>query len=241
VRSDDGEIDCPDSCSSTPTKGSTVTLTASPDEGYALDRWEGCDSASESECAVTLDEPRAVTAVFAAVPGTVTLTVAVAARGAEGASVGGTVTSDDGTIDCRTTCSGEFEAGTSVGLTAAPDEGSIFKIWEGCPISVGPDCTLTLDADTEVTAVFRSPALVVSVSGGTVTYGPDGLVCPDTCTASYAGGTTITLTAASDDASAEFVSVDWGGACADTPSGSTTCSFTLSGDASVSADISSSG
>jgi hypothetical protein len=241
VRSGDGEIDCPTACSSTPATGSTITLTASPNDGYALERWEGCDSESESMCEVTLDEPRTVTAVFAAVPSTVTLTVGVVARGAEGATVGGTVTSDDGTIDCRGTCSGEFEAGTSVTLAAAADDGSVFDGWPDCPSPVGTSCTLTLDGDTKVTAVFRSPALEVTVSGGTVTYGPDGLVCPDTCTATFAAGTSITLNAASDDGTVEFTRVDWGGACADTPSSATTCSITVSEDTLVSADISGSG
>jgi hypothetical protein len=238
VTSDDGTIDCPTTCSGDFDAGTSVRLTATPNEGYTLDHWEGCDSTSDSACDLTLQQSRTVTAVFAAVPSAVTLTVTVAARGAAGGDVGGTVTSDDGTIDCPTTCSGDFDAGTSIALTASPDEGSVFKFWEGCPLAVGPDCTLTLDSDTEVTAVFRSPALVLKVSGGTVTYGPDKLACPDTCTASYPGGTSITMTATPADPSAEFTVVDWGGACAGTPRDSTTCSITLREDTSVSAHIS---
>ncbi|MCX6613344.1 MAG: hypothetical protein NTW74_21155 [Acidobacteria bacterium] len=52
-------------------------------------------------------------------------------------------------------CSASFAGGTSVTLTAAPDPGSPFVGWTGACSGTSLTCTLTLNADTTVTANFK--------------------------------------------------------------------------------------
>ncbi len=70
---------------------------------------------------------------------------------------------------------------------------------------------------------------------GTVTSNPAGITCQPTCSASYPSGTSITLTEA-PGAGSTFV--QWSGACTGT---STTCTFTISANATVSATFNLSG
>jgi hypothetical protein len=78
-----------------------------------------------------------------------TLTVSEAGAGS------GTVTSNDGKINCSPTCSEVVTNGTNVVLTANPVIGSVFGNWAGCASLSGNQCTLTLNSDTTVTATFN--------------------------------------------------------------------------------------
>jgi len=69
-------------------------------------------------------------------------------------------------------------------------------------------------------------------AGGAVTSNPAGLSCTTSCSASFASGTVVTLTAA-PGARARFTS--WGGACS---GATTTCTVTLSDVRSVTATFS---
>ncbi len=74
--------------------------------------------------------------------------------------------------------------------------------------------------------------LTVATSGpgsGTVTSNPAGIDCPGTCTASFPGGTQLTLTASSS----EGTFTGWTGSCA----GMSACTVTLSGDTAVTASF----
>jgi probable HAF family extracellular repeat protein len=71
----------------------------------------------------------------------------------------GTITSSPSGISCGTTCSASFLLGSAVTLTPTPASGSYFLTWTA-PCSWTPTCSLTLDANTEVTAYFglQAPA-----------------------------------------------------------------------------------
>ncbi len=136
----------------------------------------------------------------------------------------GTVTSTPAGINCGTTCRATFAAGTSVSLAATPDPNDSFAGWSGACSGAGK-CTVVLNADTSVGAAFSSPAsMAVALTGsgtGTVTSNPAGLNCPQTCTANFAPGTAVTLSAAP---AADSTFAGWSGAC----SGSDSCTVTVS-------------
>ena len=112
----------------------------------------------------------------------------------------GTVTSSPPEIDCGATCSAHFADGTVVTLTATASAGSTFSSWSGCDSVSGNQCTVSMTADRTVTATFvpvqRTLSVNKSGSGtGTVTSSPAGISCGATCSAQFANGTSVTLTA----------------------------------------------
>src|SRR5208282_764396 len=63
---------------------------------------------------------------------------------------GGTVVDSTGVINCPGTCSADFTLGSQIILTATPSPTS----WTKCTSFQGNTCTVTLNADTTVTAIF---------------------------------------------------------------------------------------
>lgn len=63
VMSDDGDINCGSSCSSTYVSGASVTLTATAGNGYTFSGWSGVCSGAGS-CVVAMTQSRSVTAIF---------------------------------------------------------------------------------------------------------------------------------------------------------------------------------
>src|SRR5271155_3617979 len=62
----------------------------------------------------------------------------------------GTVVDSTGAINCPGTCSADFTLGSQIALTATPSPTS----WTNCTSFQGNTCTVTLNADTTVTAIF---------------------------------------------------------------------------------------
>lgn len=90
----------------------------------------------------------------------------------------GTVVSLPAGINCGATCSDLFKGSTVVTLTATPAVGSIFAGWSA-PCSGADTCTITMSADTTVTATFSHVYTVkgkVTTSGGGVTVPLPGVV-----------------------------------------------------------------
>lgn len=68
----------------------------------------------------------------------------------------GTVTSNVGGINCGATCSAQYTSGSAVILTQSPAGGSTFGGWSGGGCSgTGATCTVTVSANTTVTATFN--------------------------------------------------------------------------------------
>jgi subtilisin family serine protease len=144
----------------------------------------------------------------------------------------GTVTSSPAGINCGSTCTHSFTNGTMVTLTAAPATGSAFAGWSGGGCSGTGTCQVTLNASTTVTANFNlTHTLTVAKTGsgsGTVTSSPSGINCGSACSAAFAAGSSVTLTATP---ASNSTFAGWSGAC----TGTGTCSVTMSADMSVTA------
>ncbi|HEY2718057.1 MAG TPA: hypothetical protein VGI52_00395, partial [Solirubrobacteraceae bacterium] len=151
----------------------------------------------------------------------------------------GTVTSSPAGINCGSTCSAEFAEGEEVTLTAAPKPGSSFAGWSGGGCTGTGTCKVTLAEATEVEAEFSAEPVVefpltVTKTGsgeGTVTSSPAGINCGSTCSAEFAEGEEVTLTAAPKPGSSF---AGWsGGGC----TGTSTCKVTLAEATEVEAEF----
>lgn len=158
-------------------------------------------------------------------PGTALLTVHTAGPGS------GMVSDNTGSLSCLGSCAAAYSDGSVVTLTANPSPGSAFAGWSGGGCSGTRTCTVTISANTDVTATF-APArtLAVSVLGdGTVTDNTGALSCSTTCLTPYPLGAQPVLTASPRPGSAF---AGWSGAgCY----GTGACILTLSSDAAVTA------
>jgi hypothetical protein len=108
-------------------------------------------------------------------------------------------------INCGTACSVSYDLGTVVTLTATPAAGSMHTGWSGCDQASGTTCTVTMNAARSVTATFSVQTFTLTVQksrlllgDGTVTStsnpaSPTQINCGSTCSATYTGGTVVTL------------------------------------------------
>ena len=249
VTSSPAGISCGATCSASFPSGTVVRLTATPVSGSAFAGWSGACSGTGA-CSVTMNAATSVTAMFRRHHKEVAiLTVADTGTGI------GTVTSSPAGISCGATCSASFRSGTVVSLTATPASGSAFAGWSGACRGTGA-CSVTMKCSdpgqhhvspwsqkgcnlpaTSVSAMFRrekvatSETLTVTDTGtgtGTVTSSPAGISCGATCSASFASGTMVSLTATPASGSAF---AGWSGAC----SGTGACSVTMNAATSVTA------
>lgn len=131
---------------------------------------------------------------------------------------GGSVTSTPAGISCGATCAFAFANGASVTLTATPAVGSTFLGWAGPCSGTGATCTVTASKLHLVSASFGATSFPLTVTkggagSGSVTSDPEGIDCGSTCTATFAPGAEVSLTA--QPASGSLFS-GWSGACSGT-------------------------
>lgn len=142
-------------------EGTVIDLTAIPDSGYSFYNWTGnTANVANIYSAITSVIMKSDTALIANFVPSYTLTV--------DSSTGGTVTPASGVVYT-------YNSGTIVNISATPAAGYAFRGWTGDLEDVdnpqSPDTFLTLQDNTEITAVFTpiEYSLTVNVSGnGTV-------------------------------------------------------------------------
>lgn len=221
-------IDCGGTCSGQFEEGTSVSLTPTPAPGSVFAGWSsGCSGTGP--CSIT--SAATVIARFNVAIATDRLTVNLGGTGS------GTVTSNPSGISCPGICAGDFAVGTTVTLTAAPTNGSTFDGFSGAGCSgPGSSCTVAMVGSPTVTATFTAAppsfTLTVTKSGaglGIVDSDPPGITaCSTTCSATFATGTIVNLTATPQGGS---TFVGWGGAC----SGAGACSVDMSANRAVTA------
>jgi hypothetical protein len=201
-------ISCPGMCSDTFMIGTSVTLTATPDNGSMFFLWGeaanklGCYS--DPICTVTFNQPGKLT--FSAdfeLPGQPGVIVALSGGGS------GSVKSSPSGIDCPGTCGFIVPLGSSITLTAMALDNASFTGWGGA-CSGTETCQLTIDSNstTNVIANFIPVAVTSTLSVllantgigmGTVTSNTGGINCSGTgtgtCSTTFAPQTIVTLTA----------------------------------------------
>jgi uncharacterized repeat protein (TIGR02543 family) len=214
-------ISCGSICSASYSQNALVTLTATPDSASSFSGWTGACSGT-GPCIVTLDSAKAVTATFARLPNT--LTISKAGTGT------GTVTSSPAGINCGALCSASYSAATTVTLTATPDPTSTFAGWSGA-CSGTTTCNIPMSSAQNVGATFNRIPYTLTLTrtgGGTIVSDPSGIYCGATCSATLTKNTIVTLTAI-PDSGATFTG--WSGAC----TGTGACQVTMDASKTVSA------
>ena len=224
-------ITCGLTCNASFSSGAMVTLTATPASGSTFTGWSGACSGTGT-CTVTMSAAQSVVATFAGGGANFALTVTEAGTGT------GTVTSSPTGINCPTTCTANFASGTVVTLTATPTGGATFFGWSGACSGNGA-CAVTMSAAKSVTATFNAgggnftlTAADAGTGTGTITSLPSGINCGTTCSASFASGTVVKLTATAGTGD-KFAG--WSGACS---GNAKTCSVTMNAAKSVTATFS---
>jgi len=162
----------------------------------------------------------------------------------------GTVASLDRLVSCGSNCAAAYTSGASTTLVAQAASGYVFAGWSGACTGTSPSCTLMVNEHLTVGAAFapasdstaaastagatssttvKPVTLSIGISNkGTVMSADGSLVCPGTCSAKFAPGSTVTLSASPTVAPL----VGWSNACVGTEP---TCTFTITKDAQVQA------
>jgi len=215
----------------------SATFTATPaDLSWTFTGWGG--DCSGTTCEVTFDMSDAdheVIANFDHSPDLGDKTLTVTAAG-DSNDDGGNIAGED--IDCDTgdtDCSTDVTLGSTLTIVETPDTGFVFAGWSGACSGSARSCTLTMDDNKSATGTFRKPRLSVNVNGnGTVTGG--GIACTNGssggCSSDETAGEDVTLTA-TPAAGGSFTS--WSGC---TSSSGATCTVSMTGDRSVTANFS---
>ena len=136
--------------------GTSITLTAPATVGDTeFDSWSDCDSSSDFDCTVVVDDDLTVTATYS-LP---TYTLTVDASGASDVAITADPTTYAGTTPYSHT---GIASSTSIKLTAPETGGddTEFDSWSGgCNVTSGRDCTVLMGQDLTVTANFSSTSM----------------------------------------------------------------------------------
>jgi Divergent InlB B-repeat domain len=138
VASDVPGVDCTASCATQWDQGSTLSLVATPSNGFRLVGWSGAGCGGKQDCDVTMSGARAITATFG--PSRVPLRRAVVGKGR---------------ISCTPACGVTVSAGAPLVLRAVPARGWAFAGWAGACHGRLPLCQPKTGASIAVLARFR--------------------------------------------------------------------------------------
>lgn len=125
--------------------GTTVQLTAVPDDQWKFVEWSGDHTGSENPIQLTMDKAMSITAKFEKV--SYALTVDIVGNG----------TVNEEIIQAKSTT--DYDSGTTVQLTAIPDEGWTFVGWSGDHTATSNPIQITMDNPMQIVATFEEKNL----------------------------------------------------------------------------------
>jgi hypothetical protein len=193
-----------------------MVLRATPAPGSAAS-WAGADCTGDS-CEVVVDHDMTVTAVFTR--GYVTLRLTVIGRGV-------VTESGDGLSACKAACTYTLPLGEELSLRGAgSQDGTAPLEWTGCEVWDDGTCTVTMDADRTVTAVFAATLRVRVAGDGEGRVTADGRDCAGGCR--FRPGAPVVLRA---DYDAKSTDLAWSGA----PCAGRRCEIRVDGSTEVTA------
>jgi len=184
ITSEPAGIDCGDTCAAIFEDDTTVTLTATLENGFTSIIWNGDCSSTGETVTLTTDSAKNCTAIFVEA-GQQALFLTKSGEG--------TITSEPSGIDCGETCSVFIGENTDITLTANPATGWIFESWSGDCSGTEAMLTLTMDSAKNCSATFTEETnsgttpttpeqfnLTLTKTGaGTITSNPSGINCSD--------------------------------------------------------------
>jgi len=173
--------------------GATVTLNApSPAVGNNFSNWTSCDSTSGTNCTVTMNADRTVTANYVTpLPVTHTLTVSSTNPGS-GVPIVVSPADANAQGNGTTQFTRTYNNGVLVTLSApATAGGNFFSSWTGCDSASGATCTLTMNADRTARANYVTPPPVTCPPP--TSANPKGAICSIDDTFLPASGTVTYL------------------------------------------------
>ena len=138
------------------TKGSTVTVTATPNEGYTFSGWSGNSNSTEPSITLVMDGNISITASFTQIINKYTLQV---------------LSTEGGNVDIEEE---EYEEGTTVEITASAEENYQFINWtdsEGNIIGEDLIISITIDNDIQIQANFALVPENIEFSNPEITSG----------------------------------------------------------------------
>lgn len=143
ISSNPSGISCGDDCDEAVSPNTNITLTATPDAGYAFAGWTGCSSKS-TVCSLKMSAAKTVTAKFVPI---FKLSVNKTGTGS------GTVSSNPKGITCGIDCEEDYSGNTTVKITAKADKNSRFTGWSGDCTGTST-CSVAMSKAKNVTANF---------------------------------------------------------------------------------------
>lgn len=138
------------------TKGSNVTITAIPNQGYVFSGWGGNSNSTEPSITLVMEGNISITATFTQIINKYTLQV---------------LSTEGGSVDIQEE---EYEEGTTVEITASAEENYQFINWtdsEGNIISEDLIISITIDNDIQIQANFALVPENIEFSNPEITSG----------------------------------------------------------------------
>lgn len=242
VTSSPAGLDCGATCAASFTSGTSVTLTATPTSGSTFAGFSGGCTSAITTCIFTITANTTVTATFNDTEAPmVPSSLAAAVAGTNQINLSWSGSTDNMGVSgywverCQEVgCSDFARVNTSLMTgTTYSDAGlaadTTYRYRVQASDAVG---NLSAYSNTATETTLPNPVLSLNKLGsgvGIVTSSPEGINCGTTCSASFASGTLVTLTAVADSGS---TFTGFGNGCI---SATSPCTFTITANTTVTA------